>query len=95
MERIAYLGLGTMGTGMAENLLKAGYPLTVWNRTTERCLPLVEKGAKHAESIKEALADADVVMFCLSDDSAVQDLVFGSGNLINYVKAGQIVLDMR
>ncbi len=94
MEKITYLGLGIMGRGMAANLLKAGYPVTVWNRTPDKATALVEQGAQLAGSPAEAVAEADVIMYCLSDDRAVEDLVFGSGNLLNSVKAGQIVIDM-
>ena len=94
MQKIAYLGIGVMGRGMGGNLLAAGYPVTVWNRTPERCEPLVAKGAKQAGSPSEAVADVDVVMYCLSDDAAVEDLVFGAGDLISGVKAGQIAIDM-
>ena len=94
MKKIAYLGLGTMGGGMVGNLLKAGYPVTVWNRTAERCAPLVEKGARQADTPAQAVVDADVVMYCLSDDAAVEDLVFGAGDLLSCVRQGQIVVDM-
>lgn len=94
MKKIAYLGMGIMGGGMVGNLLKAGYPVTVWNRTSERCAPLVEKGASQADTPALAVADADVVMYCLSDDAAVEDLVFGAGDLLSGVKEGQIVIDM-
>ena len=46
IKTIAYLGLGTMGSGMASNLLKAGYKLTVWNRSAEKCEPFARKGAR-------------------------------------------------
>ena len=94
MQKIAYLGIGVMGRGMVGNLLAAGYPVTVWNRTPERCGPLVAKGAQQANSPAEAVAGADVIMYCLSDDAAVEDLVFGDGDLISGVKAGQITIDM-
>jgi 3-hydroxyisobutyrate dehydrogenase-like beta-hydroxyacid dehydrogenase len=94
MKKIAYLGMGTMGRGMAANLLKAGYPVTVWNRTAERCAPLVKKGAKEATTVAKAVTGADLVMYCLSDDAAVEDLVWGAGGLLAAVKAGQIVVDM-
>ncbi len=94
IPKIAYLGIGIMGLGMAGNLLKSGYPVTVWNRTPERCEPLVAQGATQAVSIAEAVAGADVIMYCLSDDVAVEDLVFGSGDLISSVKSGQIAIDM-
>lgn len=94
MTNIAYLGLGIMGRGMAGNLLKAGYPLTIWNRTPERGQDLVLQGATQALTPTAAVADADVVMYCLSDDAAVEDLVFGSGDLLSSVKSGQIVIDL-
>ena len=94
MQKIAYLGIGVMGRGMVGNLLAAGYPVTVWNRTPERCDLLVAKGAQQANSPAEAVAGADVIMYCLSDDAAVEDLVFGDGDLISGVKAGQITIDM-
>jgi len=94
MTAIAYLGLGIMGRGMSANLLKAGHDVTVWNRTPERCRPLVELGASQAATPAEAVAGADIVMYCLSDDRAVTDLVWGEGRLIDAVRPGQIVLDM-
>lgn len=94
MKKIAYLGLGIMGRGMAANLLKAGYPVTVWNRTADRCAPLVAQGAAQAQSVAEAVAGADVVMYCLSDDKAVDALVFGEAGVLAGVKSGQIVIDM-
>jgi len=94
MEKIAYLGLGIMGQGMAANLVKAGYPVTVWNRTAARCEPLAAQGATQASSVAEAVAGADVVMYCVSDDAAVEALVFGEGGVLAGVKAGQIVVDL-
>jgi 3-hydroxyisobutyrate dehydrogenase-like beta-hydroxyacid dehydrogenase len=94
MEKIAYLGLGIMGQGMAANLLKAGYSVTVWNRTPARCEPLIAQGAAQASSAAEAAANAEVVMYCVSDDAAVEELVFGDEGVLAGVKAGQIVIDL-
>jgi 3-hydroxyisobutyrate dehydrogenase-like beta-hydroxyacid dehydrogenase len=94
VKKIAYLGMGTMGCGMTANLLKAGYPVTVWNRTPERCAAFVGKGARQAGTVAEAAADADLIMYCLSDDAAVEDLVWGVGGLLSAVQAGQVVVDM-
>jgi len=94
MQKIAYIGLGIMGRGMVANLLKAGYPVTVWNRTPERAAPLVEKGAKLATTPAEAVKDAEVIMYCLSDDAAVEDLLWGAGALLTGVHAGQVAIDM-
>ncbi len=94
MNKIAYLGMGTMGGGMAANLLKAGFPVTVWNRSPERCAALVEQGAQQAASIAEAVDGADVILYCLSDDAAVEALVFGEGGVLEAVTPGQIAIDM-
>ena len=65
--RVAYLGLGITGHAMAMNLAKAGYELTVWNRTPRKDL----QGVKSAATPKEAVANADVVWICVSDTAAV------------------------
>lgn len=93
-KRIAYLGMGIMGGGMAANLIRAGHALSVWNRTPGRCDPLAALGAKVAASPAEAVQGAEIVMYCLSDDAAVEDLVWGSYRLIDALQAGQIVIDM-
>ena len=71
IKTISYLGLGTMGAGMASNLLKGGYKLTVWNRSAEKCKPFAEKGARAAESPADAIRDADLIIYMLSNDQAV------------------------
>ena len=77
MERIAFLGLGIMGSPMARRLLAAGYPLTVWNRTASRAEPLRAEGASVAASPAEAVRDADVVITMLADPTAVREVVAG------------------
>ena len=68
--------------------------MTVWNRSPERCADLVARGAKQAATPAEAAAGAELVMYCLSDDAAVEDLVWGAGDLLSAVQPGQIVVDM-
>ena len=68
IKRISYLGLGTMGSGMASNLLNAGYKLTVWNRSAEKCGPFAGKGARVAETPADAVRDVDLIMYSLSND---------------------------
>jgi len=94
INKISYLGLGTMGAGMASNLLKAGYKLTVWNRSAEKCKPFARKGARVAESPADAVRDADLVIYCLSNDQVVQEVVFGTNGILNGIKEGQIAMDM-
>ncbi len=94
MPNIAFLGLGIMGQGMVANLLKAGYPTTVWNRSPERCLPFVAQGAKLAHTPKEAAQAADVILYCLADDAAVEQVVFGPSGVLEGVRAGQVAVNM-
>jgi 3-hydroxyisobutyrate dehydrogenase-like beta-hydroxyacid dehydrogenase len=74
-KKIAFLGLGTMGTPMARRLLSAGYPLTVWNRSAGRAARLEEEGATVAASPAEAVRDADIVITMLADPAAVREVV--------------------
>ena len=94
ITKIAYLGLGTMGAGMASNLLKAGYKLTVWNRTPAKCEPFARNGARVARTPADAVRDVDLIMYSLSDDAAVDEIVFGQNGALSGVKAGQIAIDM-
>ena len=94
MKRIAYLGLGIMGSGMATNLLKAGNQVTVWNRSPESCKPLVEKGATQAQTPAQAVENADVIMYCLANDNVVEEVVFGAEGILVNVRSGQIAIDM-
>jgi 3-hydroxyisobutyrate dehydrogenase-like beta-hydroxyacid dehydrogenase len=94
INRISYLGLGTMGSGMASNLLKAGYELTVWNRSVEKCEPFARKGARVAAIPGDAVRDVDLVMYSLSNDQAVEEVVFGAKGILTGINAGQIAMDM-
>jgi 3-hydroxyisobutyrate dehydrogenase-like beta-hydroxyacid dehydrogenase len=94
IKKISYLGLGTMGGGMASNLLKAGYELTVWNRSAEKCEPFVRKGARVADTPADAVRDVDLVMYSLSNDQAIEEIVFGAKGILSGIKEGQIAIDM-
>ncbi|WP_329573526.1 NAD(P)-dependent oxidoreductase [Streptomyces sp. NBC_01361] len=74
MEKIAFLGLGHMGAPMARHLLDAGHPLTVWNRTSAKAAPLVERGAVLADTPADAVRDADVVITMLATPDAVSEV---------------------
>jgi 3-hydroxyisobutyrate dehydrogenase-like beta-hydroxyacid dehydrogenase len=94
IKTISYLGLGTMGGGMASNLLKAGYKLTVWNRSVEKCEPFARKGARVADTPANAVRDAELVMYCLSNDQAVEEVVFGAKGILTGINEDQIAIDM-
>src|SRR5512139_2010936 len=70
MTHVTVLGLGIMGGGIAHNILKAGYPLTVYNRTREKAAPLIDAGAQWADSPASAARQADVVISMVGDDAA-------------------------
>ncbi len=92
--KISLIGLGIMGSAMAHNLLKAGYPLTVWNRTPDKMEPLVQAGASAAGSPKEAAESADVVITMLADIQAIQESVFiGPDSLLQGLQAGSTLID--
>ena len=94
IKTISYLGLGTMGGGMASNLLKAGYKLTVWNRSVEKCEPFAREGARVADTPANAARDAELVIYSLSNDQAVEEVVFNPKGILNGINAGQIAMDM-
>ena len=75
--RIAFLGTGLMGAAMVRRLLAAGHRPSVWNRSASRLSPLVDAGARAAASPAAAARDADLVLACLLDTTAVEQVVFG------------------
>ncbi|HEX4284801.1 MAG TPA: NAD(P)-dependent oxidoreductase [Terracidiphilus sp.] len=76
-QPVALLGLGTMGHGMAVNLLKAGYPLTVWNRTRAKAESLAQAGAAIADTPAHAVKNASVVLAMVADDDASRAVWLG------------------
>ena len=87
---VACVGLGRMGSGIARNILNAGFPLTVYNRTAEKMKPLVEAGAKSARTPREAAAGADVVVTNLMDDASVLGAVSGVDGILAGLPRGGI-----
>jgi 3-hydroxyisobutyrate dehydrogenase-like beta-hydroxyacid dehydrogenase len=79
---VACVGLGRMGTGIARNIQNAGFPLTVYNRTAEKMKPLVEAGAKAANTPREAATSADIVVSNLMDDASILGAVTGDNGIL-------------
>lgn len=75
---IGFIGLGLMGKPMAKNLLRAGFPLTVWNRTKSKADDLVRGGAKLAADPREVAAHSDILITIVSDPAALEGVLFGS-----------------
>jgi 3-hydroxyisobutyrate dehydrogenase len=93
-DQVGFIGLGIMGRGMAANLLRAGFPLTVWNRTRERAEPLATAGAAVAASPAELAAASDIVITCVSDTPDVEKVILGPQGVIHGIRPGSLVIDM-
>jgi 3-hydroxyisobutyrate dehydrogenase len=89
--RVAVIGLGGMGSGMAQSLLRAGFAVTVHNRTAAKAEPLEQAGAAVAASAAGAAAGASFVLLSLADEAAVEDVLFGQ--LSPVLRPGQTVID--
>jgi 3-hydroxyisobutyrate dehydrogenase len=92
-QQIAILGLGTMGTGMARNLLRAGFSLTVYNRTRAKAEPLATAGARIADTPREAVHNADVIISILSDEGASRAVWTGKHGALDAVKPGAVLVE--
>jgi 3-hydroxyisobutyrate dehydrogenase-like beta-hydroxyacid dehydrogenase len=84
--KIAFIGLGRMGAGMARNLLRAGHTVAVYNRSREKAEALFADGARVAASPADASQDAEAVMTMVADDYAVEQIVFGSDGIASSMK---------
>jgi 3-hydroxyisobutyrate dehydrogenase-like beta-hydroxyacid dehydrogenase len=89
-----FIGLGLMGAPMAANLARAGFPLTVWNRSPQKAEPLRELGASVADSAADVATASDVLVTMVSDDAALEDLLFGAGAVADRLRPGAVVVDM-
>jgi 3-hydroxyisobutyrate dehydrogenase len=93
METVALLGLGVMGSGMGHNLLKAGFPLTVYNRTREKATALAERGARVADTPNEAVHNAQVVISMVGDDTASQAIWLGENGALSGAQPTSIAIE--
>ena len=93
MERIGFIGLGTMGAAMAANLRRAGFELTVWNRTPGRAGALLELGAVEAATPAAVAAASEVVVICVSDTPDVEAVLLGEDGVAAGLAAGGLVID--
>ena len=92
-EKVSILGLGTMGSGMAANLLKAGFTLTVYNRTGAKAQPLVDAGARLASTPADAAQGASVVLSMLADDAASREIWLGKDGALAAAEQGAILIE--
>lgn len=93
MSKIAFIGLGIMGSPMAGHLAKAGHQVVGYNRSPERTKALVEAGGTAADSIAEAVADAEVIAIMVPDSPDVELVVAGPGGVFDSAPAGALIID--
>lgn len=92
--RVAFLGLGHMGTPMATRLLDAGYPLTVYDHTTQKAEQFAGGRAQVARTPAEAAAQADVLVLMIADDEAVREVALGERGALAAARRGAVLIDM-
>ena len=92
--KIAFLGLGNMGSHMARHLLRAGHDVTVWNRTLSKADGLRAQGAKVGKSAGETVKDAEAVITMLADDHAIESAVLHSGGVLDHLPSGAVHISM-
>src|SRR5256886_11604472 len=94
MERVGFVGLGIMGTPMARNALKAGFAVTVTNRTIDRAKPLADAGAAVVRTPREVAERSDIVVTMVTNTPDVEAVTFGTDRLAHSAPDGLLVLDM-
>src|SRR5271156_2424109 len=90
---VGFIGLGLMGGPMGKNLLRAGFPLVVWNRTQAKADDLVSAGAKLAANPRQVAAQADVLITIVSDPPALEDVLWGKDGALEVMRKGSALID--
>lgn len=91
--KIGFLGLGTMGAPMANNLRKSGHAVTVWNRTAAKAEPIARKGARLARTARECATGQDLVLSCLADEKALDAVLGGPDGALAGLARGDVLVD--
>jgi len=91
---LGFIGLGAMGSRVARRLLDAGYPLNVYNRTVEKSRALAHAGATVCESPSQLAQQSDVVLTMLSDDAAIEAVMFGPDGVLDGIRSNAIILEL-
>lgn len=94
MKRIAFIGIGVMGSSMAGHLLDAGYDMHLFTRTREKALPLIERGAHWHDGVAACVAGADAVITIVGFPPDVEEVYFGANGVIENASPGALLIDM-
>jgi 3-hydroxyisobutyrate dehydrogenase len=92
--KLGFIGLGAMGTPMAKNLLEVGHELAVWNRSPEKAGPLMEDGARRADSPADAASGTQATILMVTNAEAVHEVLFGDKGVVQGLPAGAAVINM-
>ncbi len=92
-ETIGFVGLGIMGGGMVRNLLKAGFEVHVWNRTSSRMAPIEAAGANGAPDAATVAARSDIIILCVSETRDVEEVLFGENGVLKGARPGSLIID--
>jgi 3-hydroxyisobutyrate dehydrogenase-like beta-hydroxyacid dehydrogenase len=90
---VGFIGLGLIGRPMAQCVLRAEYPLVVWNRTSKKTEDLVRKGARTAGSPREVASQVDVLITCVSDPPALEEVLWGENGALEALKRDSVLID--
>jgi len=93
-ERIGFIGLGSMGSRMAERILKGGYPLTVYNKSREKTQPFVRWGAQAVETPRDLALRSEVILCSVADDAAVRAVMLGPDGVLTGAREGAIIVNL-
>lgn len=93
MTNIAFIGLGIMGSPMSQNLVRAGYDVVGYNRTPAKAAPLAAAGGRVADSVADAVRDADVIAVNVPDSPDVRRVLSGESGVFEYAKPGALIID--
>jgi 3-hydroxyisobutyrate dehydrogenase len=93
MQRIALMGLGAMGSGMAANWLKKGFALSVYNRSRDKAEPLAAQGARVTGTPRQAAEGADVILACVANDEASREVWLGADGALQAAKPGAVLIE--
>jgi 3-hydroxyisobutyrate dehydrogenase len=93
-ERIGFIGLGTMGSRMAERIRAAGYPLAVYNRSRAKTQPFVQRGGQAVETPRELAERSDVILCSVTDDAALRGVMLGPDGALAGARSGAVIVDV-
>lgn len=94
MKKISFIGVGVMGKSMVRNLMQKGYETSIYTRTKNKVLDIIEEGALWCDSIADCVADAEVIITMVGYPKDVEEIYFGEKGILNTTKSGSYVIDM-